>query len=94
MDSKIRMVYDFDLKRPGCVLMQAVMGGDSSAVSELFDSSSWLLSPTPGMRLIAGTKEEWKKAVKITEAEMERLNKEKQCQKKEPSQRKRATAKT
>lgn len=79
MADKLYIAYDCDLRRPGCVLMQAVMGGDSSAVSKLFDSSSWLLSPTPGMRVIAGTEEEWKKAVKITEAEMERLNKEKTC---------------
>ena len=81
LDTKIRMAYDFDLKRPGCVLMQAVMGGDSNAVSRLFDCKGWLLAPTPGMRLVLGTEEEWKQASEITDAEMQRLEKEKQCRK-------------
>lgn len=73
MADKIVMVYDFDLKRPGCVILQAAMGGDSNAVSRLFSGESWLVAPTPGMRLIAGTAEEWKKAAAITDAEMKRL---------------------
>lgn len=77
MSNKLHIAYDCDLKRPGCVLMQATMGGDSSAVSRLFGHESWLLAPTPGMRVIVGTEEEWKMAVKITEAEMTRLEKEK-----------------
>ena len=73
MSGKIVMAYDCDLKRPACVLLQAVMGGDSSAVSRFFGAESWLLAPTPGMRLIAGTAEEWKKASAITDTEMKRL---------------------
>ena len=73
---KITMAYDTDLKRPGCVLLQAIMGGDSSKVSQLFGPDTWLLAPTPGLRLISGTEEEWKKAVQITNLEMARIKKE------------------
>lgn len=76
-DDKLRIVYDCGLKRPGCVLIQAAAGGDPYAVTELFPSESWLIAPTPGMRVIAGTKEEWQKAAAITRAEMKRLEIEK-----------------
>lgn len=73
---RICLVYDCVLKRPACVLLQAVMGGgDAGVMHDLgFDSDSWLLAPTPDMRRIAGTREEWLRAAAITAAEMKRLS--------------------
>lgn len=44
----MRIVFDTQLMRPGCVMLAAVMGGDTRAAM-LFDSERWLLSPTPNM---------------------------------------------
>lgn len=63
---KIPIVYDTDLKRPACALLQAAMGGSTTALHRYFDSQDWLVAPTPGMRLIGGTHEEWLKAAEIT----------------------------
>jgi hypothetical protein len=72
-EKKIRLVYDLDLKRPACALLQAAMGGDSHALYEVgFTSEDWLISPTPGMRLIAGTLDEWHRAVEITHRNKEK----------------------
>ena len=46
----LALVYDADLRRPGCVLIQAAMGGSTSA-AQLFSTASWLLAPTPGMKV-------------------------------------------
>ena len=45
-----RIVYDADLRRPGCAIMQA-LGGAPSSVAQAFPTESWLLAPTPGMRV-------------------------------------------
>jgi hypothetical protein len=50
------VVYDPVLKRPGCALLQAVMGGTVSAT--LFPSESWLLAPTDDMKAYVVTDEE------------------------------------
>lgn len=44
------LVFDFKLARPGCVLIQAAMGGDSQLVKRI-DSKYWLLAPTKDMKL-------------------------------------------
>lgn len=41
------VVYDLKLKRPGCALLQAAMGGTVSAT--LFPTEDWLLEPTPDL---------------------------------------------
>jgi hypothetical protein len=61
------LVYDFNLKAPACVLLQAAMGGDSNSKAfNNFDSRHWLVAPTPGMRKVSGTDEQWKMAAEIT----------------------------
>ena len=61
------MVYDINLKAPACVLIQALFGcGAYPAALENFETKHWLTSPTPGMRKISGTPEQWKKAAAIT----------------------------
>lgn len=62
MSERITLLYDTRLKRPACVLLQAIAGGDSEALLELFDSGDWLVSPTPDMRRVTGTRAEWERA--------------------------------
>jgi hypothetical protein len=77
-DKKLTFAYDCKLKRPGCVIIQAAMGGGSTVdLDRFFEVSSWLLAPTPDMVVIEGTEEQWKQAGEITRREMERLAKEK-----------------
>lgn len=47
----IVIAFDMELRRPGCPIVQAALGGDTSAVSLLFDPSTWLLRATPQMKL-------------------------------------------
>lgn len=64
---KYLLIYDLDLKAPACVLIQAAMGcGASPAALRHFDSRHWLITPTPGMRKIAGTDDQWRMAAQIT----------------------------
>jgi hypothetical protein len=58
--NKFAIVYDVDERRPGCVLLQAALGGTvpPSRFGELFDAADWLLAPTPGMKLYRVTEEQ------------------------------------
>lgn len=44
-----RIVFDCKLVRPGCAIMQAVLGGDPS-LAHNFPVETWLLHPTPDMK--------------------------------------------
>jgi len=44
------IVYDCDLKRPGCALLQASMGATISN-EKLAQLDNWLLFPTDGLKL-------------------------------------------
>lgn len=56
------IVYDTDLRRPACVLIQAAMGGDLRAFRYFFgNAAEWLVALTPGMKRVSGTAEEWAK---------------------------------
>lgn len=61
----MRIAYDGMLRRPGCVLLQAAMGGDVAA-AELFPVETWLLAPTPDMAVYTVTREQLTKLVTIT----------------------------
>lgn len=61
-----KIAYDTVLKRPGCVLIQAALGGDSRLASE-FETKYWLLAPTDNMAVFEVTPEQMKKLIKITE---------------------------
>jgi hypothetical protein len=67
-DPEIYIAYDCDLRRPGCVLLQAAMGGNAAVTGQLFDSETWLLAPTPGLVLRKGTLALWKRVAEITAA--------------------------
>jgi len=43
-----KIAFDCELIRPGCPIVQAVLGGDSS-LCQRFPAETWLTSPTPSM---------------------------------------------
>jgi len=43
------LVYDVKLKRVGCALLQAAMGGSPGIANE-FPTEHWLLAPTPDLK--------------------------------------------
>jgi hypothetical protein len=54
----VTIAFDTERRRPGCILIQALMGAsvglDPAARNRFlleFDSGTWLLDMTPGMRL-------------------------------------------
>jgi hypothetical protein len=65
-DSAI-IVFDFTRMRPACVLLQAVMGGDTVAFKRHFGGDrNWLLAPTPGMKPWRGTEEQWERVAEAS----------------------------
>jgi hypothetical protein len=62
------LVYDFELRAPACVLLQAAFGcGSHPDALRLFEPKHWLTSPTPGMRKVSGTPEQWQQAALATQ---------------------------
>lgn len=51
-------IIDPQRRQIGCVLVQAVFGGDP-AVCHLFDSRLWATAPTETMRGARGTRSDW-----------------------------------
>lgn len=64
---EILLAYDMKLKRPGCVLLQATLGGSSQA-AQIFNHHDWLLSPTPDLKLYSLPVNRLKEVVEITKA--------------------------
>lgn len=58
----ITLVLDTKLMRPACVLLQAVYGcgANNGLLAREFDPVDWLVSPTPDMKRIEGTLEQWR----------------------------------
>jgi hypothetical protein len=48
--ANVLLAYDCTLKKVGCVLLQAAMGGSSDAANR-FDVSTWLVAPTTDLRV-------------------------------------------
>jgi hypothetical protein len=46
----MKIIFDTEKMRPGCPLIQAMMGGSIIAATR-FDCGKWLLSPTVNMKL-------------------------------------------
>lgn len=68
-----RIVYDLDLMRPGCVIIQAGRGCDP-AMAHAFDTEDWLVRPTPGMRIYPITPEQLPILVQKTRQHREKQN--------------------
>ena len=49
MSDLLTIVFDVELRRPACAIVNAVLGGDHAAPM-YFDPETWLVAPTPGMR--------------------------------------------
>lgn len=60
----MKLVFDINLMRPGCALLQAAMGGDEG-VANRFHAEAWLLAPTPAMKAYEVTPEQYDKIVKF-----------------------------
>lgn len=56
----MRIAYDVELQRPGCVLIQATLGCDADV--SMFPAGSWLVHLTDGL-----------KVYEVTEAQLETL---------------------
>jgi hypothetical protein len=50
-----RILYDLKLRRPGCVILQALVGG---SFAHLWPSELWLVNLTDDMKTYAITREE------------------------------------
>lgn len=62
----MKICFDITLMRPGCVLLAAAMGADSSCTSE-FDTKHWLLAPTPNLRVYDITADQLEQLVQRVE---------------------------
>lgn len=51
------LIWDMELMRPGCVILQAVLGGTVST-QDLYGLGDWLVDITPNMQPYAITDEE------------------------------------
>lgn len=60
-------VIDVKTKRPACVLLQAVYGGDRR-VCNMVSSRYWHVAPTDDMTMIRGTPAQWAAWAKMVSA--------------------------
>ena len=68
--TRFDLLFDCERKAVGCVLLQAAAGCDYNLVRRFgFDTKAWLTFPTPGLRRIRGTADEWLKAAQIANRE-------------------------
>lgn len=65
VDQLHRFAYDAKLRQPACVLLQAAFGCNYS-LTHRFPSDTWLLAPTPDMRVYAISEEVLSKLVEAT----------------------------
>ena len=65
-EHKYKLIFDTNLMRPACVLLQAIGGGESALLHRFFTSEDWLVSPTPDMKGLVGTLIEWERVAQIT----------------------------
>lgn len=71
-DLDVFFMYDCDLKRPGCVLLQAAYEGTPS-LAHMFPTESWLLAPTPGLKKYRiATRDQLNKLIELTNLSMNR----------------------
>ncbi len=76
----MKIAYDITLMQPGCVLLQAAMGGDCEAANK-FDSAHWLVALTPNMKVYEVTDSQLAHLVNKTIAANPQLEKKNKGQK-------------
>lgn len=64
----MKIAYDYVLKRPGCVLLQAAMGCNPNIVHD-FNYRSWLVAPTPDLKVYEVTDSQLAMLIAITDKE-------------------------
>ena len=69
----MKIAFDIELMKPGCVLLQASLGGDPQLASR-FDTRHWLLYPTPNLRVYEVTEEQLNQLVQIVEIKHPRID--------------------
>jgi len=62
----MRIAFDIKLMRPGCVLLQAVLRCNSQ-LAHRFPTKSWLLTPTPDLRVYEASDEQIEHLVEMVE---------------------------
>lgn len=67
MSEEFPIVFDCTLRRPACPLLQSAMGGDTSLCG-LFPAGSWLINPTPDMKVYRASREQIDKLIAMVEA--------------------------
>lgn len=65
----MKLCFDIKLRRPGCVLIAAAMGAESRLASQ-FKTETWLLAPTPDLKVYEVTPEEFAKILEKVNAEV------------------------
>lgn len=66
----MKVVFDVVQRRPGCAILQAVMGGDQH-VATLFSSETWLISPTDDMRCMEVNEDQMAQLIVMAEKAVE-----------------------
>ena len=61
----MKLLYDTRLRRPACVLLQALARCEAYRLEKIFPVETWLDAPTPDMRVVNGTREEWEREAKM-----------------------------
>jgi len=62
----VKIVYDIEAMKPGCVLLQAVHNCDPD-LAHHFDTKHWLLAPTDNLKVYECTDDQLKQLVAMTE---------------------------
>jgi hypothetical protein len=68
-DPNVKIAFDCKLRKPGCVIVQAMFGADNSLAGQLFNVESWLLAPTPDMHVYNLPLSHWKRVAEVVNEE-------------------------
>jgi len=59
-EERFPILFDMDLMRPGCAILQVLANADRAAFDRFFGGApGWLTEMTPGMKVYLGTAEQW-----------------------------------
>ena len=59
-EQRFPILFDMELMRPGCAILQVLANADREAFGRFFGGSpGWLTEVTPGMKVYQGTAEQW-----------------------------------